>query len=99
MKKKISTVPGDVPWKIIVEFADDLSYPLYDIFRRSLEYGEYSNVWKFEFVTPVSKVYPPDKIDQLRKISGIMNFSEIFESFIAEVIVKDMKDNRDSSQY
>ena len=44
-------------------------------------------------------MYPPDKIDQLRKISGIINFSKIFESFIAEVIVKDMKDNRDSSQY
>ena len=99
MKKKKSTVPGDVPWKLILEFADVLSYPLYDIFKRSLDTGEYANVWKFEYVTPVPKVFPPKTIDELRKISGITNFSKIFESFIAEIMVEDMKPNRDPSQY
>ena len=38
-------------------------------------------------------------MDELRKISGITNFSKIFESFIAEILVLDMKSDRDPSQY
>ena len=35
----------------------------------------------------------------LRKISGTPNFSKIFERFLAEIMIEDMKPQRDPSQY
>ena len=39
MKKKTSTVPGDIPWRIITEFSVELSYPLSHL------YNTCSSVW------------------------------------------------------
>ena len=44
MKSKTSTVIGDIPWKIVKDFAFYLSYPLEDIFNRSARHGEYANI-------------------------------------------------------
>ena len=35
----------------------------------------------------------------LRKIAGTPNFSRIFEKFLAEIMISDMKSSRDPSQY
>jgi hypothetical protein len=50
-------------------------------------------------VTPVAKVYPPLTVKDLRKIAGTHNFSKIFEQFLAEIMIEDMKPTRDPSQY
>ena len=52
-----------------------------------------------EIVTPAPKVYPPQTSKDLRKIAGTFNFSKLFEQFLAEVMVEDMKTVRDPSQY
>ena len=69
MKKKKSTVKGDIPWRIICEFSVELSSPLCNIFNTGTLNGEWPNIWKFEYVTPVPKVFPPSSRDYLRKIS------------------------------
>ena len=91
MKSKTSTVINDIPWKIIKEYGFYLSYPLEDIFNRSVQHGEYANIWKLEIVTPAPKVYPPASEDQLRKISCTKNFSKFFESRLAEYLIEDMR--------
>ena len=48
--------------------------------------GLYPNLWKVEYVTPVPKIYPPEKLKDLRKISGLLNFSKIADKFIAELL-------------
>ena len=58
MKKKSSTVKGDVPWRIICEFSVELSFPLSNIYNTGTEKGEWPNIWKYEIVTPVPKIYP-----------------------------------------
>ena len=45
------------------------------------------------------KVYPSEKVKQLRKISGLKNFAKICDSFLAEFITSDMSPNQDLSQY
>ena len=45
------------------------------------------------------KVYPPEEISQLRKISGLKNFAKIFDSFLAEYITEDMLATQDPAQY
>ena len=61
--------------------------------------GIYPNLWKIENVTPVPKVFPPEKLKDLRKISGLLNFSKITDKAIAELLADDMSKKRDKSQY
>ena len=62
-------------------------------------YGLYPNLWKVESVTPVPKTFPVEKLKELRKISGFLNFSKIADKVIAELLTEDMAEKRDKSQY
>ena len=62
-------------------------------------FGEYPNLYKQEIVPPVPKVHPPQTTKDLRKIAGTPNFSKIFEKFLVAVMIDDMKQFRDPSQY
>ena len=99
MSTRKATVPGDIPMSIIKEFSVELAEPLAHILKCGLISGQYPNTWKFETITPVPKVYPPEHIQQLRKISGLKNFAKICDSFLAEFITADMLPNRDPGQY
>ena len=99
IKKKTSTVIGDIPMKVIKYCAEELSFPLSDIYTRAILHGEYPDIYKLEIVTPAPKVYPPQTTRDLRKIAGTPNFSRIFEKFLAEIMIEDMKPTRDPSQY
>ena len=54
---------------------------------------------KVESVTPVPKVTNPKTVDDLRKISGLLNISKILEKVIVKYLVSDIKGNLDKSQY
>ena len=81
------------------EFSVELSTPLNHIFNFSMENGQYPDPWKFQMISPAPKVFPPEKVKQLRPISGLLNFAKIYESFIAEFMVSDMKATKDNAQY
>ena len=98
-KKKTSTVLGDIPMKLIKFCAEELSFPLSDIYSRALSHGEYPDIYKLEIVTPVPKCYPAKTTKDLRKIAGTQNFSRIFEKILAEVMIEDMRPTRDPFQY
>ena len=70
MNKKSAGVPGDIPMKVIAEFSFELGRPIAHIVNYCFSQGIYPNLWKLEFVTPVPKIFPPEKISDLRKISG-----------------------------
>ena len=99
IKKKTSTLIDDIPMKLIQFCAEELSFPLSDIYTRAIIFGEYPDIYKLEIVTPVPKVYPVQTTRDLRKIAGTKNFSRIFEMFLSEIMIEDMKLSRDMSQY
>ena len=99
IKTNTSTVKDDIPSKLIKEFAPELSAPLADILNCMVRRGEYPNIWKLEMVTPVPKVYPPTSANDLRKISGLKNFSKIAEKILGDFMISDMSKKRDQSQY
>ena len=99
MNKKAAAVPGDLPMKIISHFSELLSKPLAHLVNECLGQGLYPNNWKIEYVTPVPKIFPPDNLADLRKISGLLNFSKITDKLLAECIAGDMAGKRDQSQY
>ena len=94
-----ATVPGDVPAKLIKEFAAYLAEPLADILNTSVGRGEYPKIYKFEVSTPVPKIYPTEKVSQLRNISGLFNFDKVMEKLLAELIISDMAGKMDPAQY
>ena len=55
--------------------------------------------WLLESQIPIPKEYPVINIDNLRNISILKNFSKIAESMLARIIVTDVKDRMDKSQY
>ena len=85
--------------KVIKEFSVELAEPLAHILTFGLANGQYPDIWKFETITPAPKIYPPEKISQLRKISGLKNFAKICDSFLAEFMTKDMLPHADPAQY
>ena len=94
MKKKASTVIGDIPWKIILEYSAELSSPLSNIYNTATLDGIWPRIWKFEYVTPAPKVYP-----LMRKISGTKNLSKIYEALLSDTIIIDMDPSTDPSQF
>ena len=96
MNKNAATVLNDIPIKLISEFAVELAFPLAHIVNFN---GVYPNLWKVESVTPAPKVFPPEKLKDLRKISGLLNFSKITDKIIGDFLMKDMAKTRDPAQY
>ena len=99
MNRNSATVPGDLPIKLISRFADELTLPLCHIINSCIRVGQYPRIWKTEIVTPVPKVHPPEKLDHLRKISGLINFSKITDSILAKYLVEDMDTLADKSVF
>ena len=99
LKTKTSTVPGDIPAKVLKATAGLIAVPLAHIINSSLIRGEYPDVWKKETVTPVPKVFPPSDCSQLRKISVFLNLSKVAEKLLSELIIKDMESHFDSTQF
>ena len=85
--------------RLIAEFSYEFSRPLSHLINNCLRQGIYPKLWKMEYVTPVPKIYPPENLKDLRKISGLSNFSKITDKILAELISNDMTHSRDRAQY
>ena len=94
-----SNIKGDVPAKLLKQFAEQIAIPVADVINSSLKQGIWPNIFKLEIVTPVPKVYPPKNIDELRNISGLLNLDKIAEKIISKLMIGDMKSKIDPSQY
>ena len=99
MKKKSSTVQGDIHWRIIQEFSVELAAPLANIFNTCTLEGVWPDSWKHEYVTPVPKVFPPNSRDDLRKIAGTKNLSKLYESLLSDHIISDLEPKLDPAQF
>ena len=79
IKTNTATVKDDIPAKVIKEFACELATPVTDIINTMVRLGQYPNIWKVEMVSPVPKIYPPETMNDLRKITGLKNVSKVSE--------------------
>ena len=66
--RTISTLPIDLPYKLCIECALDLSEPLADIFNSCLKDKRFPVMWRREWCDPVPK--PKDCILKLMMTSG-----------------------------
>ena len=99
VKTNKTTVPGDLPAKLIKKIAVYLAEPLTDIVNSGIKRGEYPAIYKNEICTPVPKVHPPEKVSQMRNISGLFTSDKIMEKLITQIMLTHMKPKLDPSQY
>ena len=99
IKANKSTAKGDIPARIIKDFAQYLCIPVTDIINTSLLCGVWPKIYKQEIITPTPKQYPPENMDMLRPISNLSNLNKIMEKMISELVIKDMEDKLDPSQF
>ena len=99
LKVKKSSREGDVPGQIVRLFAAYLAEPLTNIVNCAIRTGEYPYIWKQEMATPIPKTHPTSKITDLRNISGLLIFNKVAESLIADLVLSDIQNNIEKSQY
>ena len=99
LKTNKSTAPGDIPAKIIKEFAMYICVPLSNIINCGMSAGHWPQHYKRETITPTPKQIPAETRELLRPIANLFNFNKIFEKVVAEMVIADMKDKLDPSQY
>ena len=83
-KKPNSTVPGDLPKKIVQEFSCELTSPVTVIYKSILKTFQYPRQWVIEYQLPLPKSYPPSSEDELRNITKTSFSSKVFESFLSD---------------
>ena len=99
IKTNKSTAPGDIPAKVIKEFALFLCIPMADIINTGLRVGHWPKSYKRETITPTPKQFPPETREMLRPISNLVNLNKIMEKIISEMVISDMQGGLDPSQY
>ena len=99
MKKKSSTIDGDIPWRSLSEFSVELSEPLSNVFNSALISGLWPDSWKHEQDRQVPKVHIPCTVNNLRRISGTKNLSKLFEVLLVDTIIHDMASYIDPAQF
>jgi hypothetical protein len=75
-KKPNSSVPGDLPKKIVQEFSCELSAPVTILYNSILRTFEYPRQWIIEHQIPLPKSHPPSSEDELRNIAKTAFFSK-----------------------
>ena len=99
IKTNKATAPGDIPAKIIKEFSTDLCVPFADVINSGLTIGCWPKQYKRETITPTPKQFPPETTEMLRPIANLCNFNKIMEKIVSEMVILDMSDSLDPSQY
>ena len=98
-KKPNSSVPGDLPKKVVQELSCELTTPVTIIFNSILRTMEYPRQWVKEYQVPIPKVSNPNSEDDLRNISKTAFFSKVFESFLADWLMPIVGPYLDPCQY
>ena len=98
-KKPNSTVPGDLPKRIIQEFSCELAAPVTVIYNAILQTHHYPRQWVVEEQVPIPKQHPPSSMDELRNISKTAFFSKVFESFLSDWLLPIVEPYLDPCQY
>ena len=81
-KKPNSMVPGDIFPRLVTLCAENLSFPLSNIYNCILETYVWPISWKNEYVTVIPKKTKPSSLSVLRNISCTKFFSKVFEALL-----------------
>ena len=81
IKTNKSTAPGDIPAKLIKEFAMFLCIPVANIINTGLSAGHWPKYYKKETITPTPKQFPKDNPEMLHPIANLLNNLEYLSQY------------------
>lgn len=87
MNSTKSPGPDNIHPMFMRETADEISYPLYLLFRRSMEIGKLPIDWKTANITPIHKKGSKASAENYRPISLTSQVSKVFESIVRDEIM------------
>ncbi|KAF0772032.1 putative RNA-directed DNA polymerase [Aphis craccivora] len=79
-----STGPDGVPSIILKLCSFKLIKPLHLIFNKSLSIGNFPNIWKKSFITPIHKSGDKHNVSNCRPISKLSQIPKIFDAIITK---------------
>ena len=92
-------VPGDIPQKIVKEFAAELAVPISNIFNAAIQQGVYPSSYKKEIQVPIPKILPPNDFNDLRNLSCTMFLSKKREKIMLDHLLIHTKKYLDPIHY
>ena len=98
-KKPKSQVPGDLPRRLVQEFAPELAFPATQIYNSITQTSEWPAQWCVEYGTPLKKKSEPETENDLRIISLTNFLSKNFEKFVLKWLLFYVGDKLDPNQY
>ena len=84
---------GDIPAKIICDFRDALSLPLWLLWKRSFDTGVIPPDLKLQYITPIYKKGNRTEAVNYRPVSLTSHIIKIFERVVRKHLVKHLEDN------
>ena len=96
---KKSLGPGDLPQKLLQEFAPELATPFCDIINCALKSNLFPDAYKKAEIIPIPKVNPPRSLSDLRPISKTPIGGKMIEKVLISELEKDIKGKLDNTQY
>ena len=97
--KPRSSVPGDLPRRIVREFSPELATPASRIFQNIVRTGHWPKQWRTEYGTPLPKIKNPSSENDLRIISLTNYFSKQFEQFVVVWLLQYVGSQLDCGQF
>ena len=91
--------PGDLPSKILQEFAVELAAPYCNIINFAINSGIFPDEYKKAEITPIPKINPPRALSDLRPISKTPIVGKIIETVVIKELEKDLIGKLDEDQY
>ena len=98
LNQRKSSITGDLPVRILREFACELASPLANVLNASFQQGVVPHIWKCAEIVPIPKCQPPT-LQNLRPIALTSYFAKIAESFMAKWLLEDISKHIDSNQF
>ena len=96
---KKSLGPGDLPQKILIEFAPELSTPFCNIINCAIQSNIFPDAYKKAEIIPIPKQNPPRSLSDLRGISKTPIGGKMIENVMVCELEGDTKGKINDTQY